>query len=414
MKKIKKILWLLFLLIIFLNSISFAQAEMRVISSMEQLKKDEEISIKIEIDDANVAAFSLEIFYDEEKLEYVKGPEKSNYSNNRVLYMWLSDSGKNKQNIETEEFIFKGIQDGIASIIVLGDFYDENGQSIEIDNSNLQIKIGKKEDQIKQKEEIQEQNNDNIEANNVDLSILRLDQEGISPDFNKDIKEYYFIADSTINDLNITAIPKNKNATVTVTGNKNLKMGKNVIEINIESEDKTKKEVYKIFVTKTTNITLANANLENLAISQSYLTPYFEPDMTKYKVEIPNQINKIDILAIPQNEKAQVSIEGNNEMKIGDNIVLINVLAEDKITSKKYEIIVRRRNEQEQQKYEEERQIEVEKLSAILEEEKRETRNINAQMQNEKANRIMPVIIIVLGTVIIIGAIYILKKKKKI
>ena len=46
--------------------------------------------------------------------------------------------------------------------------------------------------------------------------------------------------------LEVTAIPENPNATVTVTGNRNLKIGKNLIEIHVVSEDKTKEEVYKI------------------------------------------------------------------------------------------------------------------------------------------------------------------------
>lgn len=210
--------------------------------------------------------------------------------------------------------------------------------------------------------------------------------------------------------LEVTAIPENPNATVTVIGNTNLKIGKNLIEIHVVSEDKTKEEVYKINVTKTTNIELANANLENLAVREGFLNPEFDPIQTNYKVEISNETEKVEILAIPQSTKAQVSIIGNGEMKVGNNTVQINVLAEDKITNKRYEIVVNRRNEQEELQYKQEQESGAEKLSAILEEQKKN--DTNEVTQEQKRNILRVVIIIVVGIILIVGIIYIVKKKK--
>lgn len=138
------------------------------------------------------------------------------------------------------------------------------------------------------------------------------------------------------------------------------------------------------------------------------MNPEFDYNITNYKVEIPNQTEKIEILAIPQSTKAQVSIIGNNEIKIGNNTIQVNVLAEDGITNKKYELIVHRRNEQEEIQYEQERKVEAEKLSAILEEQN----NINNV--NKNASIIWIIGIIVLCIIIIVGIIYIIKKQKKI
>lgn len=239
---------------------------------------------------------------------------------------------------------------------------------------------------------------------------MRLNHEGISPEFGKDVKEYYFVADAMLESLEVTAIPENPNATVTVTGNTNLKIGKNLIEIHVVSEDKTKEELYKINVTKTTNIELANANLENLAVREGFLNPEFDPNQTNYKVEISNETEKVEILAIPQSTKAQVSIIGNGEMKVGNNTVQINVLAEDKITNKRYEIVVHRRNEQEELQYKQEQESGAEKLSTILEEQKKN--DTNEVIQEQKRNILSVVIIIVVGIILIVGTIYIVKKKK--
>lgn len=97
-------------------------------------------------------------------------------------------------------------------------------------------------------------------------------------------------------------------------------------------------------------------------------------------------------------------------MKIGDNTIIVNVLAEDGITNKKYELIVHRRNEQEQIEYEEERKVEAEKLSAILEEQEKD--NTNEVKQEQKRNILSVVIVIAVGSIIIAGIVYIVKKNK--
>ena len=330
---------LITLLCISINK-SFAQSQIQVISEKKTIQKEEEIEVKVKISDTEIATGTLEIYWDLGKLEYIKGPENSNKLDNRILYTWVNSNARNVQEINIENFVFKGLQNGTANIVVTGEFYNANGEEIVIENSNLEIEIA---DKVQTTKETNEQQN--ISDSDSGLAVLRLNHEGISPEFNSNIKEYYFIAHEGISDLEVTAIPNNSNANVTVSGNNNLQFGKNTINIKVESKDKTNTSEYKIYVTRTKNIELANANLETLAIRQATLTPEFNNDITKYNIEISNNVNKIDILAIPERENATVEIIGNTEMKIGDNKIQIIVHAEDKITSKKYEINVHRRSE---------------------------------------------------------------------
>ena len=130
-------------------------------------------------------------------------------------------------------------------------------------------------------------------------------------------------------------------------------------------------------------------------------------------MEIPNKTEKIEILAIPQSQKATVSISGNNEMKVGNNKIQINVIAEDGITNKKYELIVHRRNEQEELKYEQEKENGAEKLSTILEEQNNGS-NVEEIKQDKNSNIIWIIGTIALGSILIIGILYIKKRQKKI
>lgn len=402
MKKQKIFLIIVLIFILLLNiNVSFADNEMRIVPDKNTIEAGEEVGINIEIGNKEVQAFTLEIYWDRAVLEYVSGPENSNNLGNRVIYTWINESGKDHDTINIENFNFKALQDGTANITITGEFYNLNGDEIKIDDSSFEVKVGKEEEKNDEEAVI---DNTNVSDDNTNLSILRLDQEGISPDFNKDIKEYYFIANNTINDLGITAIPENIGATVTIAGNKNLKIGENTIDIKVEAKDKSKTSIYKIYVTKTKNIELANANLETLAIRQGVLEPEFDSNMTKYKVEIANDIDKIDILAVPQKENATVKIIGNGEMKEGDNLVQAIVLAENGTTNKKYDVIVHRRNQEEEKKYEEEREYQAERLSTVLEEKQNEQQK-NEETQN-KSNILFIVILISILAIIVILFIY--------
>lgn len=409
MKKLKTIYIFIILVILLLinGNITFAADEMRIIPDKNTIEAGEEVGINIEIENKEVQAFTLEIYWDRAVLEYVSGPENSNDLGNRIIYTWINESGKEHEKINVQTFKFKALQDGIANITITGEFYNLNGDEIKIDDSSFEVKVGK-EERMNEEAVI---DNINVSDDNTNLSILRLDQEGISPEFNKDIKEYYFIANNTINDLGITAIPENRGATVEITGNKNLKMGENVIDIKVESKDKSKTSIYKIYVTKTNNIELANANLETLAIRQGVLEPEFDSSITKYKVEIANNIDKIDILAVPQKENATVKIIGNGEMKEGDNQIQVVVLAENGTTNKKYDLIVHRRNQEEEQKYAEERTYQSERLSTILEEKKNEQKN-NEETQN-KSNILFIVILISILAIAVTVFIYRYKFKNR-
>lgn len=410
MKKFIIVLIIMLLLLLLNNNIIHAEQNIPLIVDKQNIKLDEELKLKINLNNIGIATFTIEIYFDNTKLEYINGPENSNYANNRIIYTWTSENGKNSNNIETGDFILKGKQEGNANIVVIGEFYDEGGNSLDIKNSNLEITIGT----IKQETlEVQDEDETNTSSDNANLKIMRLNREGISPEFSSQVEEYYFVTEENISSFNITAIPENKNSTVTITGNENLKQGKNTISIKVESEDKSQTKEYKIYVTKTNNLEKANANLETLAIRQGSLIPEFDNNVTKYNIEIENSISKLDILAIPQREASTVKIIGNEEMKIGDNKIEIIVLAEDKLTEKKYEINVHRRNEQEEIENEEEQKVQVEKLTAILEQEEEENKIIE-ENKNKENNYIKSIMIIILfvAVAIIIGIIIYRKRKK--
>ena len=82
-----------------------------------------------------------------------------------------------------------------------------------------------------------------------------------------------------------------------------------------------------------------NAYLKSLTIEGQELTPVFNKETTSYTMQIESDITELNIKAEAEDEKASVSIQGNKDLKEGENKITVSVSAEDG-TIKIYEITV--------------------------------------------------------------------------
>lgn len=71
-----------------------------------------------------------------------------------------------------------------------------------------------------------------------------------------------------------------------------------------------------------------NAFLKSLKISPAQLEPEFQKETYQYSTSVSYETEKLIISAIPEDEKARVSISGNDFLKEGENKISITVLAE--------------------------------------------------------------------------------------
>ena len=178
-----------------------------------------------------------------------------------------------------------------------------------------------------------------VKSNNNNLRQLEIDVEGMTPEFNSNITEYYLIVDLSVETISVTAIPADNKAKVEITGNNNLKEGENNIRITVTAEDETKKD-YIIHVTKTENKEKANANLKSLNIEGYNISPDFKSNIYYYNLSVNESIKNLNVMAEAENANAQIEITGNNDLKEGENLIEINVTAEDETTIKKYKVNV--------------------------------------------------------------------------
>ena len=363
MKKIIYLIITIFMIILFsypLKSRALENATFYLQSDKDNVIIGDEFEVSLNLKGINTSAYSIEIFFDTTKLEFVSGPENSNVIGNKVKIVWYdSNGGTEVKQGKLEKLKFKSIAPGIADFDVNGEFFDENINLMQTDFENFQI-------EILEQDVAEGVNGRSIQKqNSTQLKSLRLNVEGIVPDFETDIYDYSLTLPEQlkeIKDIEVQTIAENENAKIEVSGNKNLKDGLNIINVVVTNQGKSQE--YKIKVTKTQNLEMANTNLENLAIEYAILSPEFNEQITRYNTQVANEINQLNILAIPENEKGKVEILGNNNLNEGNNKIEIKVTAPNGFTQRIYEINVYKRNKQEETIYNQE----VDKVKKRLEE----------------------------------------------
>lgn len=400
-----KILFIfVFLLVISFNlSYSKNEGEIYIESNQEIIKNGEEIEITVNLKDAKTSAFNFSLYFDDSKLEVLSKQDNINIIENRIVYVWYDKSGGNDAKYgEIAKLKFRAKENGTVTFTLQGEFYSNEGQLINTDIEDKKIQIGEEESLLQQQSE---ESGTDSKKNNADLQVLRLNQEGITPQFNKNIYEYYITISNDIKDLEVLTVTENPNATIDVIGNKDLKEGLNTINVQVTSEDKTQTRLYSIQVTKTENFELANTNLEMLAIENVLLNSPFDNIETNYKAEVSNEMESVNILVVPENEHASVEVIGKENLKEGNNTITILVTAENNFTKRKYQVEVYRRNREEEKKYLEQQKENQKKLEYAyqIEELSKDVKegisDNNLQYKNE--NKIIWVIVIIIGLIIV-------------
>ena len=397
-------------------------------SSKNSVASNEAFTILLSANNTNIAAYTLWIYYESEKVECISQIDNINIQNNKIIYTWYSNDGENKSLDDMLELEFVPKQEGIATFSVTGEFYSETGKQLKLQGNSLDVVIGdvtlmaENNSMIETQEENSSQKNTQEDADllaevqnddsSLNLGIMRTNQEGITPNFDAEILEYYLVVDETVNNLDITAIPVSKKAEIVIVGNKNLKSGINKVKITVSLNGNSK--TYTINVTKTDNPNKANANLETLAIQNYTLEPEFQNSITNYYAEVANTETLVNILAIAEDSSANVKIEGNNDLKYGSNNVVVTVTARDGITDKKYNIEIYKRNDEEENVYKEEIKENNEEVNMLLEEKSIEiTESKENQAEDNEVNGKSKVIVIVviIVAIIVIGVVIIAVRK---
>lgn len=202
---------------------------------------NEEFEISLNVENEKVAAYTANIYFDETKLELISGPEKSNVQNNRIIIVWYDVQGRDG---ELEKIQFRAKEEGVASFAITGEFYDENGNEIQTNFENAEVRI----ENILESEV--QNSSENLELENTNLEILAIENALLYPAFDNNTLNYKAEVSSEITKLNILAVPENEAGKVQIIGLENINEGNNKVSIIVTAANGITKKEYNVNVYK--------------------------------------------------------------------------------------------------------------------------------------------------------------------
>lgn len=179
-------------------------------------------------------------------------------------------------------------------------------------------------------------------------SEARLKNFGIKPNdftgFKRDKYEYTTEVPNDVGEVEIYAEKLDAKATVEGAGKVQLKEGNNTFEVKVTAEDGTTIKTYKLTIKRRTAAEEEAANgearLKSLGIKpEKYDFEGFDKDKTEYSVQIPENINEIEVYATAVDSKAQITGTGIITLEEGESTLEIAVIAVNG-TKKTYSINV--------------------------------------------------------------------------
>ncbi|WP_242943347.1 cadherin-like beta sandwich domain-containing protein [Clostridium uliginosum] len=203
----------------------------------------------------------------------------------------------------------------------------------------------------------------NVEVNRAEaprsscLKSLTINSAPLAPGFNKDTYEYTSSVDNKVTAVTVTPTAEFATSTLKVNGKSvanggttgfiSLDEGSNDIDIQV-TDVKGDTTDYKVTVTR--RYGKDNVRLGSLKTTEGTLSPKFDPETYLYTVKVDRAVSKLKIVFAAQNDKAVVKVEDKEyasaqqsdyiDLKIGANLVNINVVAEDKKTTTNYKVSI--------------------------------------------------------------------------
>ncbi len=190
---------------------------------------------------------------------------------------------------------------------------------------------------------------------------MSLSDGALDPSFQSDRLDYEATVDDAVTEITVTATSTSNVASIAIDGAPavsgaasdpiSLQTGDNPIDIVVTAEDGVTRRVYTVVVTREAPPS-DNAALASLALSAGTLDQLFDPTITSYSASLGHLATAIRITASPEDQNASLVLNGDPipadvpspyvALNPGDNVISLEVTAEDGTTTRAYDITVSR------------------------------------------------------------------------
>lgn len=171
------------------------------------------------------------------------------------------------------------------------------------------------------------------------LDGLEISNGKLSPTFGKNVTSYKATVQS--DKVVIKAVASDSGAKIEGdVGEKSLNYGGNTFVVKVISPRGNERK-YSIYITRPFAIVQKDSDISLKSLSVSSGTLNFKADQFLYDIQVGYDVDNIEVVAVPNSEKAKVEIQKEEKLIVGENTINVVVTAEDG-TVGTYVIIVNR------------------------------------------------------------------------
>lgn len=307
------------------------------ITGVSTLKTDENGKYEIKLKDVGSDEFTqveFEVAYDSNLIKF-EGNESSDYSTTPNY------SGNKAFIVSANNY-----KDGVIGAFNITNLSGENATtSFVIKNIKFKkgdVEVGTAADYSKTLTLRQGVTTTTTRPKNTSASVTSLSFKNatMKPAFNQSIHEYKLYTKDTIRQVTLfyttleTGVTLKSECTVgcTVSSQSDTIIqtiqGKNEVIFKFTSEDEKNTEEYK-FIIYRGETTDGSNKLAGLNIKDYNVNEQFDENTLDYTASVPYEVENLEINATAADENAKVEIKGNNNLKVGENVITITVTPTD-------------------------------------------------------------------------------------
>ena len=307
------------------------------ITGVSTLKTDENGKYEIKLKDVGSDEFTqveFEVAYDSNLIKF-EGNESSDYSTTPNY------SGNKAFIVSANNY-----KDGVIGAFNITNLSGENATtSFVIKNIKFKkgdVEVGTAADYSKTLTLRQGVTTTTTRPKNTSASVTSLSFKNatMKPAFNQSIHEYKLYTKDTIRQVTLfyttleTGVTLKSECTVgcTVSSQSDTIIqtiqGKNEVIFKFTSEDEKNTEEYK-FIIYRGETTDGSNKLAGLNIKDYNINEQFDENTLDYTASVPYEVENLEINATSADENAKVEIKGNNNLKVGENVITITVTPTD-------------------------------------------------------------------------------------
>ncbi len=289
-----------------------------------------------------------------------------------------SDDAENTK--KTTTINFKPKSKGTYKVSISGDVSDGSTNKTKSVSGSVSIKVTEKNSSSTSDSKSDSDKDDKKTTTTTQKSTnANLSNLGITPtkydfhNFKAATTSYTISVPNEAEKISIYATKANAKATLTGTGAKTLKEGRNVFYVKVTAEDKKTTKTYTLIINRKaaeedkkeddeekkedkepeetkdeetntvetpTKDEEETAGITKLSVSRYNISPSFEQDVYEYTLDLNDDVEQLDIKTETSSDDIEVEIVGNEDLVEGENVITILAKDTNANSTLTYQIIV--------------------------------------------------------------------------